>query len=73
MISRSHLREHTDSSVIETSLLTDVANDIKLRNDLVMRIIKFICILLLNPNTQIKPRSQRDGERCLRMVTGHLP
>lgn len=73
MISCSHLSEHTDSSVIETSLMTDIANDIKLRNDLVMRIIKFICIFLLNLNTQIKPCSQRDGERCLRMVTGHLP
>ena len=73
MISRSHFREHTDSDAIEAPLMTDVANDIKLRNDPVMRIIKFICIFLLNLNPQIKPCSQGDGERCLRMVTGHLP
>lgn len=53
--------------------MTDIANDIKLRNDLLMRIIKFICIFLLNLNTQIKPRAEGEGERCLRMVTGHLP
>lgn len=73
MTSCSHLREHRDGDVIEAPLMTDIANDIKLRNDLVMRIIKLICIFLLNLNTQIKPCTQRDRERCLRMVTGHLP
>lgn len=43
--------------------MTDTANNIKRRNDLVMRIIKFICIFLLNLNTQIKPCSQGDGEK----------
>lgn len=45
--------------------MTDIANDIKLRNDLVMRIIKCICILLLNLNAQIKPHSRGDGEKVL--------
>ena len=40
---------------VGASLMTDAANYIKLRNDPVMRIIKFICIFLLNLNTQIKP------------------
>ena len=73
MMSCSHLREHRHSDVIEAPLMTDIANDIKLRNDLVMRIIKLICIFLLNLNTQIKPCSRGDRKRCLRMVTGHLP
>lgn len=58
---------------VGASLMTDAANYIKLRNDPVMRIIKFICIFLLNLNTQIKPCSQGDAERCSHMVTGHLP
>lgn len=43
--------------------MTDAANDIKLRNDPVMRIIKFICILLLNPNTQIKPPVHKEPQK----------
>lgn len=65
MISPSHFARHTGSDVIEASLMTDIANDIKLRNDPVMRIIKFICIFLLNLNTQIKPPFTRSWRKVL--------
>lgn len=45
------------SSLPKKKSLTKISEDIKLRSDLLMQIIKSICICLLNPNTEIKLHS----------------
>lgn len=45
------------TSLPKKKSLTKISEDIKLRSDLLMQIIKSICICLLNPNTEIKLHS----------------